>query len=117
MNELQAFIFSREQFRRLGSVRFHLYKFTKALCRVRLPSLYSDFQAQQSINPDGYLANSSAWESALAEAAFAGKVGNGRDRFSIKMGQELLQDLETKEWGRPMALGTVVVCSTFLSQI
>ena len=85
--------------------------------RARLSSLYSDFQIQQSINPDGYTANVSAWVSALTQATFAGKVANGKDRLSLKVGRELLQDLETKEWGRPMALGAVIVCPTFISLV
>lgn len=80
--------------------------------RARLPSLYSDFTLQRSSNPDGFVANVSAWENALRKAAQAGLIpapDNGHDTLSLRTGEELLQALTTKEWGRPLALGTVIV--------
>ena len=59
------------------------------------------------------MANITAWQSALTQAAFAGKIAGGKDRLSLRTGQDLLRDLETKDWGRPMALGAVVVGHRF----
>ncbi|KAF2103436.1 hypothetical protein NA57DRAFT_33354 [Rhizodiscina lignyota] len=75
--------------------------------RARLASLYSDFRAQASTNPDGYVANVSAWRKALADAARAGLLPGG-DLLVVKTGEELLRELEMAGWGRPGALGAVV---------
>ncbi|CAF9914300.1 MAG: hypothetical protein HETSPECPRED_001944 [Heterodermia speciosa] len=80
--------------------------------RARIPSLYSDLSLQRANNPDGFSANISAWENALRQAAKAGLIpapGNSRDTLSLRTGEELLQALTTKEWGRPLSLGTVIV--------
>lgn len=77
-----------------------------------MPSLYSDFRVQRITNPDGYTANVSAWQMALAHAAQEGMIpsrGSSNNLLILQTGQELLQALETKEWGQPLALGTVVV--------
>lgn len=76
--------------------------------RARLASLYSDFRAQASTNPDGYAANVSAWRKALADAARAGLLPGG-DLLVVKTGEELLRELEMAGWGRPGAIGAVVV--------
>lgn len=82
-------------------------------CRARLPSLYSDFTPQRSSNPDGFSANIAAWQDVLGKAAQAGVLpayaGAASDTLSFRTGEILLQALETKEWGRPLALGTVIV--------
>ena len=83
-----------------------------SISRVRLPSLYSDFTLQRSSNPDGYAANIAAWTDALSKAAQAGLLsapGSERDTLSLRTGEALLRCLETREWGRPLALGTVIV--------
>ncbi len=83
-----------------------------ACYRARLPSLYSDFRLQRTTNPDGYTANVSAWQAALAKAARAGLLpsrSDGSDLLILNTGQELLRALETEELGRPLALETVVV--------
>lgn len=77
------------------------------LNRARLAALYSDFRYLLTTNPDGYSANLSAWRSGLSSAAKAGVLPTG-DHFSITFNEELLRSLETKEWGRPLSLGTVV---------
>ena len=80
--------------------------------RARLASLYSDFRSQRSTNPDGYAANVAAWQRALKLALWAGKfacIGSEQDVLSLRTGQDLLQALETREWGKPLALGTVIV--------
>ncbi|KAK5730801.1 hypothetical protein LTR15_000739 [Elasticomyces elasticus] len=80
--------------------------------RARLASLYSDFRYQRQTNPDGYQANASAWLRALTAAAKAGLVpaqaGTQHDRFTVHTGEELLRGLQTQEFGRPLALGSVL---------
>ena len=34
---------------------------------------------------------------------------DGSEFLSIRMGEELLRSLETREWGKPLALGKVIV--------
>ena len=83
--------------------------------RARLPSLYSDFSPQRNSNPDGFAANTNAWIDALTKAARAGLLsssGADRDILLLKTGENLLRCLETKEWGRPLALKTVIVGNT-----
>lgn len=80
--------------------------------RARLASLYSDFRVLRSTNPDGYAANVSAWQDALEHAARAGVIpapGGGLSFLSLSTDENLMRALESKEWGRPLALGTVVV--------
>lgn len=101
--------------------------------RNRLPSLYSDFTPQKKTNPDGYAVNVAAWEQALNRAAKRGytssrgvRVRSGSnvsggatpvkrkktDHLILRTDESLLRDLESSEWGRPAALGTVFVRST-----
>ena len=78
-----------------------------------MPSLYSDFSLQRHTNPDGYAANIAAWEDVLMKAAGQGLLPQGPDGpefLSLRTGEELLQALETRDWGRPLSLGNVVVC-------
>ena len=85
---------------------------TNAVTRRRLGSLYSDFRLQKSTNPDGYAANVAAWEDMLCQAARAGLIpgpSDTHDRLCLRTGEELSRALETKEWGRPSALGAVIV--------
>ncbi|PWW72729.1 hypothetical protein C7212DRAFT_366452 [Tuber magnatum] len=89
MSELLSFILAHEQFR-----------------RARLPSLYSDFRPLRTNNPSGFLANIAAWKSVLGQAAANGVLG--RDTLVLEIGEELVSSLATREWGRPLALGTVV---------
>ncbi|KAL2070396.1 hypothetical protein VTL71DRAFT_13422 [Oculimacula yallundae] len=79
--------------------------------KTRLEDLYSDFGKSRSINPDGYHANITAWLSALSHATLAGHMPSPSatpDLLSITISNDLLLALETREWGRPSALGTVV---------
>ncbi|KAK1060265.1 hypothetical protein LTR74_011985 [Friedmanniomyces endolithicus] len=80
--------------------------------RARHASLYSDFRSQRQTNSDGYQANASAWLRALTAAAKAGLVpaqaGSQHDRFTLHTGEELLRGLQTTEFGRPLALGSVL---------
>ncbi|KAL8723525.1 MAG: hypothetical protein Q9225_000160 [Loekoesia sp. 1 TL-2023] len=79
--------------------------------RARLSSLFSDFTSQRHTNPDGYIVNVNIWKDVLYKAAGAGLI-LGRDgsprRFSLEIGPQLLQKLESKEWGRPLALNAVI---------
>lgn len=97
--------------------------------RNRLPSLYSDFSTQKSTNPDGYAVNIAAWERALTNAARHGQIpkhatigsatGKGiakdgglrrkSDHLVLHVDNNLLRDLESPEWGRPVGLGSVFV--------
>ena len=84
--------------------------------RARLPSLYSDFRPQAVTNPDGYAANVSAWQSALAHACRDGYIPSqnaggaaGPDKLVLRTGEELLRALESETWGRPLGLGCVIV--------
>ncbi|KAL5355860.1 Snf7-domain-containing protein [Aspergillus floccosus] len=105
MNDLLNFILSLEAFR-----------------KNRLPSLYSDFAIHRKTNPDGYAVNVAAWEQALTKAARAGHIAphggsnvntssephhRKTDHLVLRVDQSLLRDLETAEWGRPVALGAV----------
>ncbi|WPH04756.1 Hypothetical protein R9X50_00765100 [Acrodontium crateriforme] len=84
--------------------------------RARLASLYSDFRSQRQTNPDGYVANTSAWLRALQSAAKAGLIpsqtggtsGGLNDRFTIHTGEDLAKALQSQEFGKPLALGAVV---------
>jgi charged multivesicular body protein 7 len=80
--------------------------------RARLPALYSDFQTQRTLNPDGYQANVSAWRRALAQIARSGLAPAGRasapNSFVLHCDEQLLRALESKQYGRPLALGVVV---------
>ncbi|KAI2614212.1 Snf7-domain-containing protein [Hypoxylon fragiforme] len=80
--------------------------------RARLPALYSDFRSQRTLNPDGFAANVAAWKRALASAALAGYVPSKsptRSHLTLDLdGDAFLRSLETKQFGRPLALGTVL---------
>ncbi|KAL2011291.1 hypothetical protein VTN00DRAFT_4009 [Thermoascus crustaceus] len=108
-----------------------------AFRKNRLPSLYSDFALQKNTNPDGYAVNVAAWERALTNAARRGcipssSVGAGArggrelsslstikaegdgggvrtksDHLILRTDDALLRELESPEWGRPVALGAV----------
>lgn len=88
----------------LVSSAYHTY-------RARLAALYSDFRHLRTTNPDGYAANVEAWQKGLSNAAVSGHIpnhGSSGDLLILKVDEELLRQLDTKEWGRPLALGTVV---------
>ncbi|KAL2177577.1 Snf7-domain-containing protein [Thermothelomyces heterothallicus CBS 202.75] len=83
-----------------------------AFRKSRLPALYSDFQTQRTLNPDGYQANVSAWRKALGRIVGSGLAPAGRgsapDLFVLHSDEQLLRALESKQYGRPLALGAVV---------
>lgn len=80
--------------------------------RARLPALYSDFTTLRTLNPDGYQANISAWRSALAHLARSGLApapkGSTPNLLILNSDESLLRALESKKYGRPLALGTVI---------
>jgi charged multivesicular body protein 7 len=80
---------------------------TNNINRARLAALYSDFRQLKATNPDGYAANVEAWREGLAHAARAGVLPSS-DALLININEELIRNLESKEWGRPLALATVV---------
>lgn len=76
-----------------------------------MPALYSDFRSQRTLNPDGYIANISAWKRGLSGAALAGRAPSksaNRNHFTLELDDALLGALESKQFGRPLALGTVL---------
>ncbi|KAI0860380.1 Snf7-domain-containing protein [Xylaria cubensis] len=79
--------------------------------KARLPSLYSDFRPQRTLNPDGFAANVSAWKRGLSNAALAGRAPSkspSRNHFTLELDDALLRALESKQFGRPLALGTAL---------
>ncbi|KAL4871131.1 hypothetical protein BDV12DRAFT_38051 [Aspergillus spectabilis] len=99
MSDLLSYILSQDSFR-----------------KNRLPSLYSDFSIHKKTNPDGYTVNVSAWEQALTKAAKHGYItshsqNNGQKRkcnhLILSVDEGLIRDLESPEWGRPVALAVV----------
>jgi charged multivesicular body protein 7 len=80
--------------------------------------LYSDFPAHENTNPHGYRANLDAWRHALVAAAREGlipgdaKSEQDNDRLLLSTGETLARALDTNEFGRPVALGRVVVSLT-----
>lgn len=86
-------------------------------CRARLPSLYSDFSTQKQTNPDGYFVNVEAWQKALAHAALAGKICSSPsthgDILVLTANNALVSDLESKEFGCPVALSCVIVRTVY----
>ncbi|KAL2137240.1 hypothetical protein VTI74DRAFT_6451 [Chaetomium olivicolor] len=83
-----------------------------AFRKARLPALYSDFQTRRTLNPEGYQANVSAWRKALAHIVRSGLAPAGRasapNLFVLHSDEQLLRALESKQYGRPLALGAVV---------
>jgi len=112
MSELLTFLLTQEQqFRRYRyrMIAPQIIDADVALNRARIPSLYSDFRLQRTANPDGYSANIAAWETGLTHALQEGLIPGGKDVLSLKTGDALLQALDTREWGKPLALAAVVV--------
>lgn len=75
--------------------------------RARLSALYSDFTPLATLNPDGYAANVSAWTNALSHALVS-PSSSTPSTFALSLNNTLLRDLNTEQWGMPLALGTVV---------
>ncbi|KAM0819130.1 putative SNF7 family protein [Seiridium cardinale] len=79
--------------------------------KARLPALYSDFNSQRTLNPDGYAANVAAWKRGLSSALLAGHAPSRSahgSHFTLELDDSLLRSLESKQFGQPLALGTVL---------
>ncbi|CAG8978999.1 hypothetical protein HYALB_00009901 [Hymenoscyphus albidus] len=79
--------------------------------KARLAALYSDFRHLQTLNPDGYNANITAWQRGLHSALLSGHIPSSSappNLLSLSISPSLLRALDTKDWGRPLALGSVV---------
>ncbi|KAJ4257475.1 hypothetical protein NW762_008599 [Fusarium torreyae] len=95
----------------MGELADYLIHNDPSFSRSRLPARYSDFRSQRTLNPDGYQANISAWRQALSDLVAKGLIshrGSNPDHFVLKLDDTLLRSLEYKEFGQPLALGTVV---------
>ncbi|KAM0348759.1 hypothetical protein ACHAPU_004198 [Fusarium lateritium] len=95
----------------MGELADYLLQNDPSFSRSRLPARYSDFRPQRTLNPDGYQANISAWRQALSDLVAKGMIshrGSNPDHFVLKLDGSLLRSLENKEYGQPLALGTVV---------
>ncbi|OJD18649.1 hypothetical protein AJ78_01345 [Emergomyces pasteurianus Ep9510] len=97
----------------------HILENEESFRRARLPSLYSDFSTQRHTNPDGYATNVAAWQRALAHAALAGVIHSSSsgsteeaaarsDLLVLRTGNSLITELDAQEWGRPVALQSVI---------
>jgi charged multivesicular body protein 7 len=62
---------------------------------------------QKTTNPDGYAANLTAWQSALARASSSGKLPQ-ETRFILHTSDELLNALACPAYGLPSGLGAVL---------
>ncbi|EWY85080.1 hypothetical protein FOYG_12360 [Fusarium oxysporum NRRL 32931] len=95
----------------MGELADYLINNDPSFSRSRLAARYSDFRSQRTLNPDGYQANISAWRQALSDLVAKGKIshrGSSPDHLVLKLDDSLLRSLEHKEFGQPLALGTVV---------
>ncbi|KAK4185945.1 vacuolar-sorting protein SNF7 [Podospora australis] len=94
------------------SVLEYLVENEPSFRKARLPALYSSFQSQRDLNPDGFAANLSAWRRALAKVTSSGLLPSSStkpDLFVLSCsGEGLLRAFESKQYGRPLALGTVI---------
>lgn len=91
--------------------------------KARIPALYSDFRSLQNTNPDGYHANVSAWRRGLASLVRAGLAPTGSGSSStpnhivLSADESLLRALESKQYGRPLALGAVIREATLVKDL
>ncbi|KAI5861577.1 Snf7-domain-containing protein [Durotheca rogersii] len=96
----------------MGELIDYLVQNDKNFRRARLPALYSDFRSQRTLNPDGFAANVAAWKRGLSEAALAGHAPSKsatHSRLILDVEDDaLMRSLETKQFGRPLALGTAL---------
>ncbi|TQS34160.1 hypothetical protein Golomagni_05466, partial [Golovinomyces magnicellulatus] len=79
--------------------------------KARLPALYADFRSQSKLNPDGYRANITAWQHALALLAAHGRLsnkGSAPNCLIARIDDTLLRNLESRQYGQPLSLGAVI---------
>ncbi|EHK15820.1 uncharacterized protein TRIVIDRAFT_39874 [Trichoderma virens Gv29-8] len=95
----------------MGELSDYLVQHDANFRKARLPALYSDFRSQKTLNPDGYHANISAWLAALARLASEGllsRQGSKSSALVLDLDESLRRSLDSKQFGQPMALGTVM---------
>ncbi|OAA70839.1 SNF7 family protein [Akanthomyces lecanii RCEF 1005] len=94
----------------MGELAEFLAQNDAAFRKARLPALYADFRPQRTLNPDGYTANVTAWRHALSLLASRGMLSQGANASVLILNLEdtLLRRLESRQFGQPLALGTVV---------
>lgn len=69
--------------------------------------MYSDFRNLKTTNLNGYHANVTAWKTILSAALAAGK-GPDSNKLVLTTSDDLVSSLQTRECGRPLALGVVI---------
>ncbi|KAM3516664.1 hypothetical protein NHJ13051_009695 [Beauveria bassiana] len=94
----------------MGELAEFLAQNDAAFRKARLPALYADFRPQRTLNPDGYSANVTAWRHALSLLARRGLLSQGTNTniLILNLEESLLRKLESRQFGQPLALGTVV---------
>ncbi|RXG48512.1 hypothetical protein VDGE_10135 [Verticillium dahliae] len=97
----------------MGDLAEYLTSNDPSFRKARLPALYSDFRSQRTLNPDGYTANLSAWRAALARLAWDAQLPDPATsttppRLLLTVDDSLPAHLQSRQFGRPLALGTVV---------
>lgn len=96
----------------MSTLLTHLVETEPSFRPQRLPALYSDFRPQKTLNPDGYQANISAWRKALSVITSSGLApttkGSKPNTLVLTVDDRLLRALESKSYGRPLALGAVL---------
>ncbi|OAQ96554.1 hypothetical protein LLEC1_02357 [Akanthomyces lecanii] len=94
----------------MGELAEFLGQNDAAFRKARLPALYADFRPQRTLNPDGYSANVTAWRHALSLLASRGMLSQGANAnvLILNLEDSLLRRLESRQFGQPLALGTVV---------
>ncbi|KAJ3473379.1 hypothetical protein NLG97_g10336 [Lecanicillium saksenae] len=94
----------------MGELAEFLVQNDAAFRKSRLPALYADFRSQRTLNPDAYSVNVTAWRHALSLLASHGLLSHGANAniLILNLDDYLLRGLESRGFGQPMALGTVV---------
>jgi charged multivesicular body protein 7 len=77
--------------------------------KARLPALYADFRPLKQNNPEGYESNIQVWQSALSTALINGILSNNESTLVLDVTSQLVSDISTAPWGRPLGFGSVVV--------
>jgi hypothetical protein len=122
MSDLLRFIFTtQEPFQKLVTIPLNTspsdsrQNANLSLCSVkRVESLYDDLNRLKQIEPAGYRANVDAWRNALLAASKAGVMPPeqgkaAKSHFVMATGDQLLNALDTRQFGLPQSLGLVLV--------
>lgn len=81
-----------------------------SLSNLRIQSLYSDISRQKHSNPTTYNSNIAWWHATLEAIVSHGWLLNTPDRLILHAEQTLLETLRYERVGKPLCLGTVIVC-------